>query len=59
MKIAVTLRFRDIISRENRQVRVRAEYSGPIYDRKPDGAGIMRFASGDLYVGMFEKGKFR
>jgi hypothetical protein len=58
MKTAVTLRFRDTISRENRQVRVHAEYSGPICNRKPDGAGIMRFACGDLYVGMFEKGKF-
>jgi chromosome segregation ATPase len=58
MKVAVTLRFRDTISRENRQVRVHAEYSGPICNRKPDGAGIMRFACGDLYVGMFEKGKF-
>jgi hypothetical protein len=42
---------------------VKAEYTGPVIvadgddDKKPHGAGMLRFECGDMYLGEFEYGE--
>ena len=39
-------------------VAVDGKYSGPVVKLKPNGAGIMTFDNGDLYIGMFTNGTY-
>eukprot|EP00536_Pseudo-nitzschia_multiseries_P010883 jgi/Psemu1/307718/fgenesh1_kg.349_\ len=57
MKMDVNLNYRDSSTGEYRQMPARAEYSGPVVDSKPHGAGMLKFECGDMYLGMFENGE--
>ena len=56
MKMEVNLQYHDKVTNELREKTVHAEYTGPVVDSKPNGAGMLKFACGDMYLGMFEDG---
>ncbi|KAL3906951.1 MAG: hypothetical protein SGILL_009071, partial [Bacillariaceae sp.] len=57
MPITLKLRYRDKISGAMDKMEVSAGYSGPLVDGKPDGPGMLRFESGDIYLGEFKGGE--
>jgi hypothetical protein len=56
MKMEVNLHYHDKITQELREKTVHAEYTGPVVNSKPHGPGMLKFACGDVYLGMFEDG---
>ena len=56
MKMEVNLQYHDKVTNEMKSKTVHAEYTGPVVDSKPNGAGMLKFACGDMYLGMFEDG---
>lgn len=57
MNMEVKLQYRDKTTKEQRVKEVHADYTGPLVDSKPHGAGMLKFKCGDLYVGMFKNGE--
>jgi hypothetical protein len=56
MKMHIDMCYFDTHTNEYRQLPSKAEYSGSVVDSKPHGNGMMKFESGDIYLGTFENG---
>jgi len=57
MRMDINLGYHDTKTGEYHQLPARSEYSGPVVDSKPHGAGMLKFECGDMYLGMFENGE--
>jgi chromosome segregation ATPase len=57
MAIVLKMRYQNKNSGSMEQMDVSAEYTGPLVDGKPHGPGMVRFESGDLYLGEFQDGE--
>jgi hypothetical protein len=57
MPITLSLRYHSKKSGLIEKMNVSAEYTGPLVDGEPDGPGMLRFESGDLYLGEFKNGE--
>jgi hypothetical protein len=58
MPVVMNLRYRDKKTGLECTKEVNAHYSGPLVNSKPHGSGMLRFESGDMYLGEFNDGRF-